>query len=774
MANITAIKCALTQEHLDSICAKYFIPEEVHPQLPSPEHTMHDRPSGKVGMYTRFFDYANYRIPFTNFFVSVLVHFRIPFSQLSVFGSAKVSQFEILYRVCNIQPHAGLFHYFYMHNYKNGWFRFAKRPNVRACYSKNLDSVKNWNDHFFWVDEFVVVMDLNAFIQTADPYKVRVVERPRAKNKSPIVTVAKHRTVTLLPTSVDHPSEELSESIERKFSDDGGNSGSQEGAFVGGHGDVAPVVPGMENVVVETEFPGPKRSRKKRVVCESDGAPYTTLPAKRLRADYGKPSGSATVGKSPSALNSFTGTIGPRTIVPSARFIVLSDSSHHSGTHSAGPEVDSSVRSTIPLMTEATVVTTLVPATTIPAAADKDKDVPSTSVFGSSSSSEKTDCTLSLFSRKSGSDFVVGSIHAEGDTNIGLEDVYVPEWSVTKGFELNDGSKCANMIDHFTPPVFFKTVRGMEHEQLFAEFNWRSVAEEKDNLLTAKDKEIEELKSQLIKSKDESAELEAYEGGMKQLEEFQDSLMKPLEARVAELDADFTKCCISFQENFHPHLLNVIAGRRWLLTHGMRLLVAKCLKSSDYMEALGFALSHAIEKGMQDGLAASIEHGQAGRCLTDLEAYIPSAEDDFNFAVCDVHGLDFPLVRQLFEKTLEMADLQPDVNQLMVPVHDKQKRVVIGSQALSMAMDVFRGRPLSAIPEEPAESLAATNALSTIVIVPLPDPSLSVEDNENPDSAGVALGGDVPKTEGEEGAGIDTEAADAFLDLENEARDAIL
>ncbi|GJZ40309.1 integrase, catalytic region, zinc finger, CCHC-type containing protein, partial [Tanacetum coccineum] len=40
-----------------------------------------------------------------------------------------------------------------------GWFGFTKRPNVRACYSKNLDSVKNWNDHFFWVDEFVVPTD---------------------------------------------------------------------------------------------------------------------------------------------------------------------------------------------------------------------------------------------------------------------------------------------------------------------------------------------------------------------------------------------------------------------------------------------------------------------------------------------------------------------------------------------------------------------------------------------------------------------------------------
>ncbi|GJV53654.1 hypothetical protein Tco_1449395 [Tanacetum coccineum] len=156
MGSITSIKCVLTQEHLDAICAKYFVPEEVHPQLPSSDATMHERPTGKVGMYTRFFDYANYRIPFSNFFVSVLTHFRIPFSQLSVFGSAKVSHFEILCRVCNINPSVGLFRYFYMHNYKNGWFGFTKRPNVRACYSKNLDSVKNWNDHFFWVDEFVV------------------------------------------------------------------------------------------------------------------------------------------------------------------------------------------------------------------------------------------------------------------------------------------------------------------------------------------------------------------------------------------------------------------------------------------------------------------------------------------------------------------------------------------------------------------------------------------------------------------------------------------
>ncbi|GJR79118.1 hypothetical protein Tco_0149903 [Tanacetum coccineum] len=490
MGSITSIKCVLTQEHLDAICAKYFVPEEVHPQLPSSDATMHERPTGKVGMYTRFFDYANYRIPFSNFFVSVLTHFRIPFSQLSVFGSAKVSHFEILCRVCNINPSVGLFRYFYMHNYKNGWFGFTKRPNVRACYSKNLDSVKNWNDHFFWVDEFVVPanarfgwfsgtnivkdraptiseynvdhastliaqaspflrfpeeflcwvgisrnyllnkdtyprfeyedgeeMDLNAFIRTADPRKVRVVE-------------------------------EFSASIEREFVEDACDSGGgdQEVASVGSHGNAEPIVPTTDNIVAETEASGPKRSKKKRVTRGSESTPAASHPPKRLRADYGKTGGSAAGGKS-----------------------------HHSCAKSVDPEVDFFVRSVAPVMTAATTVKAFVSyaatTTATPVDVGKDKDVPTLSVFAGSSSSDTTDRTLSLFTGRSGSDFVAGSIRAGGTADVDLQEIYIPEWFVTKSFELNDGRSCANMIDHFTPLAFFKTVRGMKHEKLFAEFN---------------------------------------------------------------------------------------------------------------------------------------------------------------------------------------------------------------------------------------------------------------------------------------------------------------
>ncbi|GKB59658.1 hypothetical protein Tco_0915844 [Tanacetum coccineum] len=558
---ITSIKCVLTQEHLDAICAKYFVPEEVHPQLPSSDATMHERPTGKVGMYTRFFDYANYRIPFSTFFVSVLTHFRIPFSQLSVFGFAKVPG--------------------------RNFFAATIPANVRACYSKNLDSVKNWNDHFFWVDEFVVPanarfnwfsgsniskdkapvaseynaehasilithassffsiraerveMDLNAFIRTADPRKVRIVERARDKNEEPIMTVAKHRTVTLLPTSVVRPSGDLSASIEREFVGDAGGSGGgdQEIASVGGQDNVEPIVPTTDNVVVKIEAPGPRRSKKKRVTRESKSSSVLNrlLQDSLLTVEQGVPAlptlpfitSSVTASPLEEGGDHTDSMTGPslRTVGPSARFLVLSDSSHHSGAKFMDPEVDSFVRFVAPVMTTATTVTAFVSsvATTATTFVDvgKDKDVPAPSIFACSSSSDKPDRTLSLFTGKSGSEFIAGSIRAGGDADVDLQEIYIPEWSVTKGFELNDGRSCANMIDHFTPHAFFKTVREMKHEQLFVEFNvsaarnlslssevrmraeynilekkkWKSLAEEKNNLLQVKDKEIEELRS---------------------------------------------------------------------------------------------------------------------------------------------------------------------------------------------------------------------------------------------------------------------------------------
>ncbi|GJU49857.1 hypothetical protein Tco_1219412 [Tanacetum coccineum] len=377
---------------------------------------------------------------------------------------------------------------------------------------------------------------------------------------------------------------------------------------------------------------------------------------------------------------------------------------------------------------------------------------------------------------------------------------------------------------------------GEDHTDSVTSPSLRSVAasaREKDSLLGAKDKEIEELRSQLLKAKEESV------AGYNDLLEQERSVLRlqvgSLESTIAKKDRELSDLEISssslrsqnqglisqvfmrFQESFH-RTSSRFTGR-WLLTHGMKLLMAKCLNSTEYMEALGNAFGRAIEKGMQEGLAARIEHGQAGRCLTNLEAYIPSAKVDFNSVVRDLPGLNFLLLHELSNKkdastwdvmdllrlddvvaeALGMTDLQPDVNQLMVPVHHKQDRVVIGSQALSVALDICRGRvekmernlverlpflkdvfvsldhPLSAEALiEPPVVVPATNALSTVVIVPHSGPSVSVEDYENPDLVDVVSENVTLGPEGEENIDASTVGDLAFSKLYYEARDVVL
>ncbi|GKE37650.1 hypothetical protein Tco_1461055, partial [Tanacetum coccineum] len=155
MSAIIDIKCVLSQKAFDAFCEKFYIPKETHPVLPNRGDTMHERPAGKIGLYTRFFDFVNFRLPVSAFLVNILRHFRINISQLSVIGAAKVSHFEILCRVYGIVPTVGLFRCFYVNSKKNGWTSFSKRSdNAPVCYTKPLDSLKNWNNHFFWVDDF--------------------------------------------------------------------------------------------------------------------------------------------------------------------------------------------------------------------------------------------------------------------------------------------------------------------------------------------------------------------------------------------------------------------------------------------------------------------------------------------------------------------------------------------------------------------------------------------------------------------------------------------
>ncbi|GKD07747.1 hypothetical protein Tco_1187432 [Tanacetum coccineum] len=65
---------------------------------------------------------------------------------------------------------------------------------------------------------------------------------------------------------------------------------------------------------------------------------------------------------------------------------------------------------------------------------------------------------------------------------------------------------------------------------------------------------------------------------------------------------------------------------------------------------LGCVIGCAVNKGIQDGLKAGIDHGQAGRDLSVIQAYDPSAEAKYIDAVNALGAVDFSLLSELESK----------------------------------------------------------------------------------------------------------------------------
>ncbi|GJV90854.1 hypothetical protein Tco_1538667 [Tanacetum coccineum] len=176
MSTIRDIKSKLNPKALDTLCTKNHIPASVHPSLPGSDKSILQSPDGKIGVYSRFFDFANYRLLLSQFLVDVLGHFRIHLSQLSVFGAAKVSHFEILCRVHGFQPFLNLFRARYYTLDENSYPTFWDGDEGGYILSLRL--------RFCFIviipNTFVVIlieMDLFAFIRHYDPTKEHFAER---------------------------------------------------------------------------------------------------------------------------------------------------------------------------------------------------------------------------------------------------------------------------------------------------------------------------------------------------------------------------------------------------------------------------------------------------------------------------------------------------------------------------------------------------------------------------------------------------------------------
>ncbi|GKE29634.1 hypothetical protein Tco_1445018, partial [Tanacetum coccineum] len=124
------------------------------------------------------------------------------------------------------------------------------------------------------------------------------------------------------------------------------------------------------------------------------------------------------------------------------------------------------------------------------------------------------------------------------------------------------------------------------------------------------------------------------------------------------------------------------------------------------------AIDCAVNKGIQDGLKAGVDHGKAGRDLSVIEAYDLSAEAKYIDVVNDLGTVDFSLLSELkskkdasmvdlmdslrFEgplaKILRAEDLQPSLEHLMLPLHRPEENVVLGETSLSFSIQVVHSR----------------------------------------------------------------------------------
>nr|GFA06108.1 hypothetical protein [Tanacetum cinerariifolium] len=62
----------ISQEYLLEFTSEYGIPETLRPELPGPEDRIVDFSEGKVSVYTKFFEFANFRLPLSQFLFDVL------------------------------------------------------------------------------------------------------------------------------------------------------------------------------------------------------------------------------------------------------------------------------------------------------------------------------------------------------------------------------------------------------------------------------------------------------------------------------------------------------------------------------------------------------------------------------------------------------------------------------------------------------------------------------------------------------------------------------
>nr|GEX85218.1 transposase (putative), gypsy type [Tanacetum cinerariifolium] len=465
---------------------------------------------------------------------------------------------------------------------KVGWMSFSKRPrkNTSQCYTKPLDSLKNWNNRFFWVDAcvFPTAVDwrINASKDGMPANGTYSVEAVRALDTHR-TAIQKQPEMLLCLVSISrryYLGDEVNRPVQfdtcpesDKATDSSGVPSTIERspldfdheAEASGKETVDPEMPPPEDVpittapgadqAVETDAVEPHavRESRKRGHEETDA----NAPPKSLRRDHAdlRPSGSSRGGKSLAAMQ-----------LCLASNVFVSEG---------------------------------VPA---------DVSNPDPLAFADAPSPHPADVAQS-----SQGVAVAGDPESE---NVSSPAEVGSPGSVAMGSQLR---------------------LRLEQE---AKLLRKSVAQVSNERLS---QQVDALQQQVSREETLKAAFEDYKRQQDQM----------VEKRCAKMDAHLDALSVDFDEELYPHMLTAIAGRRWVIGHGLRLAMMKCAESLEMRQAFADVVSTGVAKGMSEGLKHGVEHGRAQLTVESLEAYDPEAKAKFAAALQSLKDLKYPLLDQL-------------------------------------------------------------------------------------------------------------------------------
>nr|GEW29146.1 RNA-directed DNA polymerase, eukaryota, reverse transcriptase zinc-binding domain protein [Tanacetum cinerariifolium] len=154
--------------------SEYSILKALHPELPGPEDRIVDFPEGKVGVYTKFFEFANFRLPLSQFLFDILGYYQIHLSQLFVIGTAKGGCLSA-----------------------EAWEKYPTMLYQALRFPQKLEQ------------PLLLDIDLFRLIRAPNPTKVKTGSRPRAAHEVPLLTVTANRVIEMedLATATDSSGE---------------------------------------------------------------------------------------------------------------------------------------------------------------------------------------------------------------------------------------------------------------------------------------------------------------------------------------------------------------------------------------------------------------------------------------------------------------------------------------------------------------------------------------------------------------------------------------